>query len=88
MEIKSNQRFELMRAVRELVFNAVRHADCSVIQIKLTSNQIEIEDNGIGGVIEKQNSYGLLGVRERLAEIGAQIDIKSQSTGSTILISL
>ena len=88
IEIKSNQRFELMRAVRELIFNAMRHADCSVIQIKFTSNQIEIEDNGIGGVIEKQNSYGLLGVRERLAEIGAQIDIKSQSTGSTILISL
>ena len=88
IEVKSNQRFELMRAVRELVFNAVRHADCSEIQIRLTSNQIEIEDNGIGGVIEKQNSYGLLGVRERLAEIGAQIDIKSQSTGSTILISL
>ena len=88
IEIKSNQRFELIRAVRELVFNAVRHADCSEIQIRLTSNQIEIEDNGIGGVIEKQNSYGLLGVRERLAEIGALIDIKSQSTGSTILISL
>jgi len=88
IEVKSNQRFELMRAVRELVFNAMRHADCSEIQIRLTSNQIEIEDNGIGGVIEKQNSYGLLGVRERLAEIGALIDIKSQSTGSTILISL
>jgi len=88
IEVKSNQRFELMRAVRELIFNAMRHADCSVIQIRLTSNQIEIEDNGVGGVIEKQNSYGLLGVRERLAEIGALIDIKSQSTGSTILISL
>ena len=88
IQVKSNQRFELMRAVRELVFNAVRHAECSVIQINLTSNQIEIEDNGVGGVNEKQNSYGLLGVRERLAEIGAQIDIKSQSTGSTILISL
>ena len=88
IEVKSNQRFELMRAVRELIFNAMRHADCSVIQISLTNNQIEIEDNGVGGVIEKQNSYGLLGVRERLAEIGAQIDIKSQSTGSTILISL
>ena len=88
IEVKSNQRFELMRAVRELIFNAMRHADCSVIQIRLTSNQIEIEDNGVGGVIEKQNSYGLLGVRERLAEIGALIDIKSKSTGSTILISL
>ena len=88
IEVKSDQRFELMRAVRELIFNAMRHADCSVIQIRLTSNQIEIEDNGVGGVIEKQNSYGLLGVRERLAEIGALIEIKSGSTGSTILISL
>jgi len=88
IEVKSNQRFELMRAVRELIFNAMRHADCSVIHISLTNNQIEIEDNGVGGVIEKQNSYGLLGVRERLAEIGALIDIKSESTGSTILISL
>jgi len=88
IEVKSNQRFEIIRAVRELIFNAMRHADCSVIQISLTNNQIEIEDNGVGGVIEKQNSYGLLGVRERLAEIGALIDIKSESTGSTILISL
>ena len=88
IEVKSNQRFELMRVVRELIFNAMRHADCSMIQIRLTSNQIAIEDNGVGGVIEKQHSYGLLGVRERLVEIGAQIDIKSQSTGSTILISL
>ena len=88
IEVKSNQRFELIRAVRELIFNAMRHADCSMIQIRLTSNQIAIEDNGVGGVIEKQHSYGLLGVRERLAEIGAQIDIKSQSNGSTILISL
>ena len=88
IEVKSDQRFELTRAVRELIINARRHADCSVIQIRLTSNQIAIEDNGVGGVIEKQHSYGLLGIRERLAEIGAQIDIKSQSNGSTILISL
>jgi len=88
IEVKSNQRFEIIRAVRELIFNAMRHADCSVIQIRLTSNQIEIEDNGVGGVIEKQNSYGLLGVRERLTEIGALIEIKSGSTGSTVLISL
>ncbi len=88
VEVKSDQRFELMRAVRELIFNAVRHADCSVIQIRLTSNQIAIEDDGVGGVIEKQHSYGLLGVRERLVEIGAQIDIKSQSSGSIILITL
>jgi signal transduction histidine kinase len=66
----------------------MRHANCSIIRIKLTTNQIQIEDDGNGGALEKQHSYGLLGVRERLAEIGALIEIKSGSTGSTILISL
>jgi len=88
IEVKSDQRFELLRAVRELVINAMRHANCSIIRIKLTTNQIQIEDDGNGGALEKQHSYGLLGVRERLAEIGALIEIKSGSTGSTILISL
>jgi len=40
IQVKSNQRFELIRAVRELVFNAVRHADCSEIQIRLTSQLV------------------------------------------------
>ena len=88
IEVKSDQRFELLRAVRELVINAMRHANCSIIRIKLTTNQIQIEDDGNGGALEKQHSYGLLGVRERLAEIGALIEIKSGSTGSIILITL
>lgn len=88
VEVKSDQRFELLRAVRELVINAMRHANCSVIKIKLTTNQIQIEDDGNGGANEKKHSYGLLGVKERLEGIGALIEIKSGSTGSIILITL
>jgi signal transduction histidine kinase len=88
IEVKSDQRFELLRAVRELVINAMRHANCSIIRIKLSANQIQIEDNGNGGALEKQHSYGLLGVKERLEGIGALIEIKSGSTGSIILITL
>jgi signal transduction histidine kinase len=88
VEVKSDQRFELLRAVRELVINAMRHANCSVIKIKLTTNQIQIEDDGNGGANEKKHSYGLLGVKERLIGIGALIEIKSGSTGSIILITL
>jgi signal transduction histidine kinase len=88
IEVKSDQRFELLRAVRELVINAMRHANCSMIRIKLSVNQIQMEDNGNGGALEKLHSYGLLGVKERLVGIGALIEINSQSTGSTILISL
>ena len=53
VEVRSDQRFELLRAVRELVINAMRHANCSVIKIKLTANQIQIEDDGNGGALEK-----------------------------------
>lgn len=88
IEVKSDQRFELLRAVRELVINAMRHANCSIIRIKLTTNQIQIEDNGNGGALEKQHSYGLLGVKERLIGIGALIELTSGSTGSIILITL
>ena len=88
VEVKSDQRFELLRAVRELIINAMRHANCSVIKIKLTTNLIQIEDDGNGGALEKQHSYGLLGVKERLEGIGALIEIKSGSTGSIILITL
>ncbi len=66
----------------------MRHANCSVIKIKLTANQIQIEDDGKGGALEKQHSYGLLGVKERLEGIGALIEIKFGSTGSIILITL
>lgn len=88
VEVKSDQRFELLRAVRELAINAMRHANCSVIKIKLTTNQIQIEDDGNGGTLEKQHSYGLVGVKERLLGIGALIEIKSGFTGSIILITL
>ena len=87
-EVKSDQRFELLRAVRELVVNAMRHGSCSIIKIKLTLNQIQVEDNGIGGMIIKKESYGLVGVSERLIKIGAKIQFISQSSGSLIIIAL
>ena len=66
----------------------MRHGSCSIIKIKLTSNQIQVEDNGIGGMVIKKESYGLVGVSERLIKIGAKIQFISQSSGSLIIIAL
>ena len=86
IEIDRNKRFELIRAIRELVINARRHSACSQITVNLSNQQIVITDNGSGGVVAKSNSYGLDGVQERLALIGAQLSSESNSTGTKMII--
>jgi len=87
-EIGSNNKFELIRAVREIVINARRHSGCSQITINLSNEKIVISDNGLGGVTEKANSYGLTGVQERLTQIGARLSSESNSTGTKMIIQL
>ena len=45
-----------------------------------------ITDNGSGGMAAKSNSYGLEGVQERLALIGALLNTESNSTGTKMII--
>lgn len=86
IQIRSELRFELIRAIRELTLNALRHSKCTEMQINLADDQIQISDNGVGGIIEKFDSYGLIGVRERLAKIGARLQIHPTEHGSLIHI--
>jgi signal transduction histidine kinase len=86
--VKPEEKFELLRAIKELVLNAKRHANCSLITIQLTSKLITIKDNGQGGVRKKDNSYGIDGVKERLNLIGHTIQMESNSSGTIITISI
>ena len=86
--VKPEVKFELLRAIKELILNAKRHANCSLISIWLTSKLITIKDNGQGGVTKKDNSYGIDGVRERLNLIGLTMQIASNSSGTIITISI
>ena len=88
ISIKSEVKFELLRAIKELVLNAKRHASCSLISIQLKKNMIVIKDNGQGGVTKKNNSYGIDGVKERLNLIGLTMQIDSNSSGTKITISI
>jgi len=86
LEIDNNKRFELIRAVREIIINARRHSGCSHIVINLSNEKIIITDNGLGGISEKTNSYGLTGVQERLTLIGALLSSESNSAGTKMII--
>jgi signal transduction histidine kinase len=56
--------------------------------INLTDQLILISDDGKGGVISKESSYGITGVTERLTQIGAKIAMNSNPSGTTIEITL
>lgn len=87
-EISREKQYEVSRCLRELTINSMNHSGCTKISIKLTDDSITYSDNGIFAqedqVNPKPNSYGLLGVSERLAKINASL-IKRDSSYEILL---
>ena len=86
----------LLRAIRELVVNGVRHGKASAIEvmgeIDDTGLKCSVHDNGCGfnpdnapGVFE--GHFGLQGVRERIESLGGTLEISSvPGEGTTTVI--
>ncbi|WP_079710755.1 sensor histidine kinase [Paraliobacillus ryukyuensis] len=74
----------LFRLIQEAVQNAIKHAEASKIDVKLekSSNTILviIKDDGKGFDVKqrKENSFGLIGMKERLEMLNGSIDIHSK----------
>lgn len=61
----------VFRVVQELINNAIKHANCSQIVLKLTIDEdtleLNYEDNGIGFPAEIQNQgYGIRNIKQRI----------------------
>ena len=79
------QERELWRIAQEAVTNVERHARATQFTISWrcngTTGRLEVADDGIGfpvGRAGRLDSYGLLGMRERAAAIGATLTIDSE----------
>ena len=89
-ELPENLSVLLFRAVRELLFNIVKHAKATQVTISLAKNhdqlKIEVEDDGIGFDPAEAarrlrgggNGFGLFSVSERLQHLGGSFDISSR----------
>lgn len=80
----------IFRVCQETLTNVIRHAGANEVRVRLTkkSQMIELEviDNGCGisdQSIAKKNSFGLLGMRERVHAIGGKISISRLQKGGT-----
>ena len=80
------------RAIQEALTNIARHADAANAWVVLTVEdgaiQLEVEDDGRGIApddLAKARSFGLKGMRERIAFLGGSVDIARAPRGGTRL---
>jgi signal transduction histidine kinase len=80
----------LFQSVRELLFNAVKHAHATHVSVELLTHdakhrRLTIQDNGQGfdqekildGKVSSSSGFGLFTIRERLAILGGRLEIQS-----------
>ncbi len=79
----------MFRNVRELLINVTKHANATEVKVcirKLSSQfEVTVNDNGIGfdpihtaKMSARNASFGLFSIRERLEELGGQLEIDSE----------
>ncbi len=96
--LASDLRVFLFRAVRELLFNVVKHARAKNVKVSVHSTgeelRIAVEDDGVGcapvrlaGGVTTRNGFGLSNIRERLALLGGRMKTRS-SPGQGTLVTL
>jgi PAS domain S-box-containing protein len=95
--LNNEERILLFRAVRELIFNIIKHAKANLVKIYIQRDggnlQVIVEDNGIGFPPDKLPSkviaynefggFGLLSIYERLTYLGGKLDIESNPNQGT-----
>ncbi len=86
----------LYRIVQEALNNVLKHAQANSIDVQLVIQEallvLRISDNGKGmdrDDVNKAGSFGLIGMRDRVAMLGGEMNLDSSPfTGTIILISI
>lgn len=88
---------ELYRISQELVNNAIKHAECSLIQVELKEEkrymEIVVKDNGKGFKLEelkkKSKGIGLKNLQTRVELLGGSIQFDStEDKGTTVILTI
>jgi signal transduction histidine kinase len=87
--IKNEMKMLLYKTVRELLFNVLKHAQASRVDIVIRQTadafRIDVMDNGSGFNPDAQTGYGLFSVTERIKYLGGSMKIKSGAEAGTCI---
>ena len=82
----------IFRLIQEAVQNASDHAKANEVQVKIEINDgkviIVIKDDGIGfdPLVKKDDSFGLIGMKERVNMLKGKLTIRSTEGAGTVII--
>lgn len=94
--VNDNLRVLVFRAVRELLFNVVKHAKADRVVVSITRRAehlvISVQDDGVGmpaGVTSAPSAgegFGLFSIRERLSSFGGELSVHSEAHRGTRVV--
>ncbi|WP_039944536.1 sensor histidine kinase [Thermicanus aegyptius] len=92
--LPSTTEVAIFRLVQESLNNIIKHAEATMVQVLLEFKPlkltIRIKDNGKGmpaEALKKENSFGLIGMKERVKLLQGEMEIRSKpGRGTEILI--
>lgn len=95
--LSSSMEVAIFRLIQEILNNVVKHAKATLVQaiVEYTDQFIKvvIQDNGVGfieeEVLKSNNSFGLMGMNERIQLLEGEFDIHSvKSNGTTVIFKI
>jgi signal transduction histidine kinase len=90
--LTDDQRTCAFRVVQEALTNCARHADPQSIRVCVHGGQdtltVSVQDDGRGFAAgpESRKGIGLVGMEERISELGGKLKISSQPGKGTIVV--
>jgi signal transduction histidine kinase/ligand-binding sensor domain-containing protein len=96
-QLSPDVEYQLFRIAREAISNTLRHAEAESITVRLESRddtiELSVKDDGKGFEPHAPGAnvehFGVIGMRERASEIGAQLSILSApGSGAEILLTI
>jgi signal transduction histidine kinase len=96
-DLSPEVQYNLLRIASEAINNSVKHSGAKTIEVVLESTgdalHLSVKDDGAGFSRENGNvrpgHYGLIGMKERAAQIGAELNLASEpGRGTTVSVLL
>jgi signal transduction histidine kinase len=87
--------YNLLRIASEAVSNSVKHSGARTIEVALESSpealrlRVHDDGSGLGGAALRPGHYGIIGMKERATQIGAELELLSEpGRGTTVSVVL